>query len=632
MEVATTNIEIAAETGEHDAGEDELEILNESLPTPLKLLFAFNGATEGLPTLAFTAIINDRIHMPLSVIPVYYAVEFLPYSLKPFYAIATNVCTSSTIRFMSKDVLLILLLITSAVLIGSTTFLEEGQVVQCFVIAFLRGIFISWAEFLVGLNLILSAKLLSDYEERRQANGLVLDIWKRKQIQETLLSRFQSHAASSRNFGSLLAHMVTFWILLTRQKRENDEPDENDEGSGGITQMSNELVNLMLLVTSFFPLAASFVVVRYRVYRGEISSNNNDSPSRFSSSFGFFKGFMTYDIISILLFQLLLILIGLKGLIVGETSEIFFNSVAVATGTTLVVMLICSWAKSSETRYIPANESENDSDDERAINNASSFPWQHLHYVKRVALYLILRHSTPSSGVMLSNYTYTIFNSRPLLLQTMSFLSSVASLVSSLTYGKRLAKKYASLNGVKRIIFYTTIASSLWSILSILFIRAFREENGSIPEGIIFVALYSAYQLSEGFLGELSFLPSVVLATTSTVYEPDHSFSTDHNQNDDLIGQQEVIQGDLEREILRDQMEHGQGLRLDDGLQYGLLISCIDFGDQLSGFVSMPIVQKLGMERSNEWKNLEWFVVICCLLNIVSLQFLKLLRNGCKSS
>ena len=39
--------------------EDETRVqVDPNLPTQLKLLYAFNGATEGLPTLAFTAMIN----------------------------------------------------------------------------------------------------------------------------------------------------------------------------------------------------------------------------------------------------------------------------------------------------------------------------------------------------------------------------------------------------------------------------------------------------------------------------------------------------------------------------------------------------------------------------------------------
>lgn len=413
--------------------------------------------------------------------------------------------------------------------------------------------------------------------------------------------------------------------------------------------MSDDLVNFMLMITSLFPIAAAFVAIRYRVYRGEASSYNDDSDDNDSTctrhrpntpSLGLFQGFMKYDMISLLLFQVLLVLIGLKQVIVDGTSDTFFNIVLIVVAVTLFFILLCSNLCSRDksrstsrihqlSRYLPANNTETDV----PVRSNS-----HLVYVKRVALYLILRHSTPSSGAMLSSYTYTKFRSRPLLLQTVSLLGSIVALLSSWTYGKRIAKKYSSLGGLKRVITVATVASSLWSLLSILFIRAFREQNGDgIPDGMLFLGLYAAYQLSEGFLGELSFLPSVILATTSTAYEPTATTAAEDGENGGppLDGEHETNQGldeDLERDVFRDStVDEGGDFRLDDGLQYGLLIACIDFGDQLSGFVSMPIVQALSINRSNDWKNFEWFVIICALLSIASLRFLKILRTGSKS-
>ena len=255
---------------------------------------------------------------------------------------------------------------------------------------------------------------------------------------------------------------------------------------------------------------------------------------------------------------------------------------------------------------------------------------KHLLYIKRVAMYLILRHATPSSGAMLSSYTYSKFKSRPLLLQSIALLGSVAAVVSSWTYGRKIAKTFASLSGLKIVLIITTIASSLWSLLSISFIHIFREqEGGTIPKGILFVVLYAAFQLSEGFLGELSFLPSVILASTSTAFEEtstDNDYDDSENcAMDDQVIESENIQqfcDDVEIEV----SDEKTGLRLDDGLQYGLLIACIDFGDQLSDFVSMPIIEMLEIRRDNDWKNLEYYVVVCSLLSIGSLLFLKFLK------
>jgi hypothetical protein len=67
------------------------------------------------------------------------------------------------------------------------------------------------------------------------------------------------------------------------------------------------------------------------------------------------------------------------------------------------------------------------------------------------------------------------------------------------------------------------------------------------------------------------------------------------------------------------------GFGLDNGIQYGILVACIDFGDQLSDFVAMPIIEAFGIRRDNDWQNLEWFVLTCSGLGIVSLVFVKML-------
>jgi hypothetical protein len=60
----------------------------QKLPTPIRILYGLNGMTEAFPTLALVAMVNDRIEIPISFVPAYFAVSFLPYSLKPLYAIA----------------------------------------------------------------------------------------------------------------------------------------------------------------------------------------------------------------------------------------------------------------------------------------------------------------------------------------------------------------------------------------------------------------------------------------------------------------------------------------------------------------------------------------------------------------
>ena len=597
--------------------------ITEDLPRPLKFLYALNGATEALPTLALTSIVNDRIEIPISFLPAYYAVAFLPYSLKPIYAIATSVIS------IRPNVLLVILLLSSAAMIQVTAFLHQGQVLGCFIVAFAKGICVSWAEFLVGLSLILAARTMVESDDRGPPMDKKL---RQQQRHEVLLSCYQSQAATSRNMGSLLAHFVSFGILLRQYESDKNENDDGNGNGNGESQMSDGLVTGMIMLASFCPLAASFVVVHYRVGSrdGAAVDCDNNGSRQSSSSSGSFKGFMKYDIISALLFQALLVIIGLRTVIIAGTSKALWDTLSALLVISMAISISCSRNESTRyhesTRYSATNVSAGSG------KQPDSTFMQHLVYIKRVAVYLVLRHSIPSAGVMLSSYTYTIFRSKPLFLQTISLLGSITAVISTWTYGKQIAKTFSSLSGIKVVIVVATVLSSLWSLFSIPFIRAFRERNDDVfAGGITLICLYTVFQSAGGFLSELSFLPSVVLATTSIVHQASTDDNSEYNHggpsnefNESCCDTFEDPGCQVSEDTDGEDHEQTSPMRLDDGVVYGILIACIDFGDQLSDFVSVPIVGALNIRRDNRWGNLEWFVVACSFLSIFSL-FLRLL-------
>lgn len=70
------------------------------LPHPLPVLFFLNGATLSLPSLAMSSLMNDRIAIPLEYLPAYGAIAFLPYNLKPLYAVAISMVDLSKRHIM----------------------------------------------------------------------------------------------------------------------------------------------------------------------------------------------------------------------------------------------------------------------------------------------------------------------------------------------------------------------------------------------------------------------------------------------------------------------------------------------------------------------------------------------------
>lgn len=586
--------------------ESDLDSTATQLPKPLQKLFALNGATEALPALALMAMVNDRIQIPVTFLPAYYAVAFLPYSLKPIYAVAARV---SKLR---HNILLVALLVSSSIALQITAFLGNDQIVACFLIAFIRGVCISSAEFMVGLTLISTA---SNSVQTSNSDAHA-NITKQKN-HEVLLSCFQSQAATSRNIGSLMAHIFSFGVLSIRNYIAREEDDDQ------ATEMSNELVTSFLLTTSIFPLIAAFVACKSQIGRDVTGSHGRVHGSRGTrTNIGnqqrsFFKN-LKYDIIAVLLLQVLLIMFGLQRLIIVGTSKVFFGSAFASVCILLTVAILYSRRSQRQLRYSALNEPNDE------VGEDETGPlMRHLMFVKRVAVYLILRHATPDSGVMMSSYIYDVFRTRPVLLQSLSMAGSVTAVCSTWTYGKTLARNFASLDGIKSVIIITTVASSIWSLLSIPFVRAFRieDEDSMIVGGAALICLYITFQLVGSFISELSFMPSVVLATTSTMQKEEVAEDPNYEEDNEI----ESCQDESTRNGESNQRINHDGFGLDNGIQYGILVACIDFGDQLSDFVAMPIIEAFGIRRDNDWQNLEWFVLTCSGLGIVSLVFVKML-------
>jgi hypothetical protein len=61
-------------------------------------------------------------------------------------------------------------------------------------------------------------------------------------------------------------------------------------------------------------------------------------------------------------------------------------------------------------------------------------------------------------------------------------------------------------------------------------------------------------------------------------------------------------------------------------MQYGTLISCIDFGDQIGSWLTVPLVAALGISRENEWENLDLLVLVTSALSLLPIILIPILR------
>mmetsp|Transcript_20330 Transcript_20330/g.30238 ORF Transcript_20330/g.30238 Transcript_20330/m.30238 type:complete len:665 (-) Transcript_20330:294-2288(-) len=608
-----------------------------SLPLPLRFLYAANGATMQLPSIALMSIANDRAAIPPAYLPAYGAISFLPWSLKPVYAFLSALFVDESsacyedigggdgIIFHNhrrRHVLLSALFISSGLSYIGTAFVPNGGVALCIIWGFTRGITGSWAEFLLDLTLLdtarnrqtvnldngESASSSPSEDGNNRDSPLIIPPY------EELVSIFQSQAATFRSVGSLVASGVTFVMFLWRHYRKVE------------TELSDAVVTALLFGTALMPIVGSFLTIKYKV--GTFSNPsyhpaaNNDllitmhnenstlyerSEAEESSStltceisqvvsyngiavdegiaeeeceeekmYQNKKRQKQGDIASLLLFQTLLIMLAMQNPIVSATKKVVWMSLVISIGSGLAISLLYSWychhqctkkSRPKTTAVVPP---------------------------RKLALYLILRHAIPSAGVLMYSFIYTIFQKEPLLLQINSILQSAVTALATCSYERFCAKKFNSGWGIIGLITVLTIITALVSLLDIILVHI-ADYNIISGENIGSTHLYWIVFLVgifTAYFGELNFMPSVVLASTNVI--------------DDSV--------------------YHQSLVYNEGMQYATFVSCIDFGDQAAGWISVPIISYLGISRENNWANLEWFIVICAVAKFVSVVFLCLIR------
>jgi hypothetical protein len=580
----------------------------------MNTLFVLNGLVQVIPNLALMALINDRIKLPVEYIPAYYAIEFLPYSLKPLYGIITywitDLCCmkyqyhhqhhqsgissndneqdeewidndrgthsspfSRNMVTIQRYYLLIFLQICASLSFILTATLQQNQIIQCFIMGFIRSFTISWAEFLLGLALISSvkSKLLLEWNiiENNSNNETTVTmlIWRRNR-EEKLLSMHQSQAATSRNVGSLVGQIIMFSVILIHKYYVHK--DDGDD------ILNSFFILFMILGTAMIPLVAAFIA-----YKGKVGTSVERYQIRNTSTWRSNQGRNSYDMIS-----------------PGD-------------------------------RVIPNTSN-------------SQCPIHSLFRIKRIALYLILRHAMPSTSGIVGSFEYTVFRSNPLYLQCMALITSICAVLASSFYGRYISTRFANIKDIAWIIIITTIISSVWSLLFLPFYHEFRGEEGNdimnddgdnsimYQESLTMLIMFAFFQVVQSFFEEISFLPSVVIATNAVV-------KTDVTNNISIMSTDVILPQESNEETngasddyRMEQVHTHQSWYLNDGILYGFMISCIDLGDQIGDWITGPIVKGLHIQRENNWDNLNLFIIISFIAGIFSLVFLRLLWYSSK--
>jgi len=363
-----------------------------------------------------------------------------------------------------------------------------------------------------------------------------------------------------------------------------------------------------------------------------------------------------FDISALALFQLLLVLSALRSPIVsitGDATWICLLALAALGLATAIVIPSC--------RHTSEHQHRHEEKQLTAAAASKAIP------PKRLAIYLILRHSVPIAGFIMYSYLYTLFESEPVFLQILSVMSSGALTAATWCYERLFSRKYHSGKSILWLIAFLSVVSALTSLLNLVVIRigqgiALRMTNAGniyrrgdpmfLPSdatrdtqkigtpGIRLNWIALLVTIATNFEGELGFMPSVVLATANVVN------ISDGRSNDDKPPENSAQQrcSDNEIEVADNSGRGGTNSQLhtlgvgrkceekesavyDESMQYASFLSCIDFGSQIGNWISVPIIASLGITRENHWANLDTYIIICALARVASIAFLCLIRR-----
>lgn len=558
---------------ESDAN-DIMPAKHPELPLSLRLVYGLNGVTLSLPMTALLYIVNTRAAVPVRYLSAYGAVGFLPCSLKPFFACTSQYC-------QHQNILLVLLLIASGIFTAVTALVPRDGVVLCFLLAFCRGVTSTWPEFLLGVSLIQEAKRTERYS--------------------LAAAHFQSQAATSRNFGSLLATVAAFVLFVHRHFFANG--DENE--------LNDTVVTTLLVTSGVLNLLAAMIAWWFQVgdsitdpcaSTGVVHDDNISSVELRSQPFSLCQTLFMGNGLVLVIFQLCIIVFAMQGPIESIASEPAWSCLVLL----LIAALLLSMCR-------------------------GPVKWQRIH---RVGLFLMARHAIPDSTYLMGSFIYTQLQSTPILLQALSIMTMGMTTLSSWSYGKFFAG-YSHGLSLLIVMAATTIGSSLLSLGNLMVVS--ESSHGDGHHWSFYLVLFLVGAVTT-FAGEWQFLPDVIIAT-ATVGEQEELTETIHSDLEDDVSSEEVdsaivpllLNEDEESLLVQDPSAQG-GRRVDKqydstGIQYGTLISCIDFGDQIGSWVMVPLVSALGISRENDWAGLDTLIVLTAGLGCLSVLLLGIVRE-----
>ena len=213
------------------------------LSFPLRMLYGGIGMIMSLPSTALLYLVNTYIAIPVSLLPLYLSIGFLPYSLKPSYAYLSTTIQQQLRHYSnsnynnyygSPQVQMMFLFSTCGLSYIFTAFLPPHAVILCFILAWTRSITLAWPTFLLDLCLLDEVDDIIRLVSSRPPSPSPPSPPQGSSLSYAeVAATLQSQAATYRSMGCVLANTVALILVLLWSTTmliwsyNNDDDDKN---------------------------------------------------------------------------------------------------------------------------------------------------------------------------------------------------------------------------------------------------------------------------------------------------------------------------------------------------------------------------------------------------------------------
>jgi hypothetical protein len=229
----------------------------------------------------------------------------------------------------------------------------------------------------------------------------------------------------------------------------------------------------------------------------------------------------------------------------------------------------------------------------------------------------------------------------PAFLQLMALTDMFVTTLASWSYG-RVLSRYSREQQLYAVIAGTTVLAAVASLGNLLLVKYCTPHSTWAVQ----VCLAIGVKTVTTWTSEWNFLPDVILATVSAVPEHDRQDSSltttattappstievttiatsCTNTSTATSTSTSTATTTTTATPTDEHLTRGDDSQKVD-IQYGTLVSCIDFGDQLGALLAGPLVAALGITRENDWAGMDTLIQLSSLAALLSIGFIAILR------